>query len=76
MPIEKWYQKFFFKSVNNKFNVKSYPLDFSVSGGDAPFNTLFASQPLGHYATSHGSSYTKNEYNLFYQKFDTEYFFI
>ncbi len=31
---------------------------------------------LGHCATSQGSSYTKNEYNLFYQKFDAEYFFI
>ncbi len=32
--------------------------------------------PLGHTATCKGSSYTKNEYNLFYQKLDTEYFFI
>ncbi len=31
---------------------------------------------LYHCATCQGSSYTKNEYGLFYQKFDTEYFFI
>ncbi len=39
-----------------------------------PFNPLFAACPLGHCATSKGSSYTKNEYNLFYQKLDAEYF--
>ncbi len=31
---------------------------------------------LCHCATCQGSSYTRNEYNLFYQKFDSEYFFI
>ncbi len=31
---------------------------------------------LGHCATCPGSSYTKSEYNLLYQKFDAEYFFI
>ncbi len=31
---------------------------------------------LCHCATCQGSSYTKNEYSLFYQKFDAEYFFI
>ncbi len=45
--------------------------------GRGPFNlTLFATRPLGHCATCQGSSYTKNEYNLFYQKLDAEYFFI
>ncbi len=38
--------------------------------------TLFVTRPLGHWATRQGSSYTKNEYNLFYRKFDAEYFFI
>ncbi len=28
--------------------------------------TLFATRPLGHCATCKGSSYNKNEYNLFY----------
>ncbi len=31
---------------------------------------------LYHCATCQGLSYTKNEYSLFYQKFDAEYFFI
>ncbi len=31
---------------------------------------------LCHCATFQGSSYTKNEYSLFYQKFYSEYFFI
>ncbi len=31
---------------------------------------------LCHCATWRGSSYTTNEYSLFYQKFDAEYFFI
>ncbi len=31
---------------------------------------------LCHCLTCQGSSYTKNEYSLFYQKFDAEYFFI
>ncbi len=31
---------------------------------------------LCHCATSQRSSYTKNEYSLFYRKFDAEYFFI
>ncbi len=31
---------------------------------------------LCHCATSQGSSYSKNEYSLFYQKFDAENFFI
>ncbi len=38
--------------------------------------TLFATRPLGHCVTCKGSSYTKNEYNFFYQKLDAEYFFI
>ncbi len=37
---------------------------------------FFATRPLGHCATCNGSSYTKNEYNLFYQKLDAEYCFI
>ncbi len=34
----------------------------------------FTTRPLGHCATCKESSYTKNEYNLFYQKLDAEYF--
>ncbi len=33
-------------------------------------------QPLGHCVNCQGSSYTKNEYNLFYQKLDIKPFFI
>ncbi len=33
-------------------------------------------RPLGHCATRKGSSYTKNECSLFYQKLDAEYFFL
>ncbi len=48
------------------------------------FRTLLPLQPLlclqhvqlCHCATCQGLSYTKNEYGLFYQKFDAEYFFI
>ncbi len=36
--------------------------------------TLFATQSLGHCATCKGSSYTKNECNLFYQKLNAKYF--
>ncbi len=36
-------------------------------------STLFATR-LCHCATCQGSSYTKNEYNLSYRKFDAEYF--
>ncbi len=35
---------------------------------------LLATWPLGHCASCKGSSYTKNEYNLFYQKLHAEYF--
>ncbi len=35
---------------------------------------MFATRPLGHCTTCKGSSYTKNEYNLFYHKLDAEYF--
>ncbi len=38
--------------------------------------TLFPTQLLGHCAICKGPSYTKNKYNLFYQKLDAEYFFI
>ncbi len=39
--------------------------------------TLFATRPtVCHWATCQGSSYTKNEYSLFYQKCNAEYFFI
>ncbi len=31
---------------------------------------------MGHCATCQGSSYTKSECNLFYPKFEAEYFFI
>ncbi len=46
--------------------------------GKAAFNPYFCLQhvQLGHCATRQESSYTKNEYSLFYQKFDAEYFFI
>ncbi len=37
---------------------------------------LFATRPTVSGATCQGSPYTKNEYSLFYQKFDAEYFFI
>ncbi len=37
---------------------------------------MFATWSLGHRATCQGSSYTKNEYNLSYQKVEAEYFFI
>ncbi len=38
--------------------------------------TLFTTQPLGRYATCKWSSYTKNEYNIFYyHKLDFGYFF-
>ncbi len=46
--------------------------------GVEPASTLnlFATRPLGHCATCQGSSHTKNEYNLFYEKLDAEYFLI
>ncbi len=49
-----------------------------VRGGCSPPSTitLLETQPLGHRAICKASSYTKNEYNLFYQKLDAEYFFI
>ncbi len=37
--------------------------------------SLFTTLPLCQCATCKGSSYTKNKYNLFYQKLDAEYFF-
>ncbi len=37
--------------------------------------TLFATRLLGHCATCQESPYTKNEYNLFYQKLDADFFF-
>ncbi len=40
-----------------------------------PFNPYFVTWPLGHCATCNRSSYTKNEYNFFYQKLDVEQFF-
>ncbi len=48
-------------------------IEVKVEGG---FLSFFATQSLGHCAICQGSSYTKNEYNLFYQKLDAEYFFI
>ncbi len=44
----------------------------------SPLQPLLCLQHLQlcHCATCQGSSYTKNEYILFYQKFDAEYFFI
>ncbi len=43
-----------------------------------PFNpySVCNTGPLGHCATCQRSSYTKNEYNLFYQKLDAEYIFM
>ncbi len=38
--------------------------------------TSFATWPLDHCATCKVSSYSKNEYKLFYQKLDAEYFFM
>ncbi len=38
--------------------------------------TIFKTRPLGHCAICKGSSYIKNEHNLFHQKLDAEYFFI
>ncbi len=37
--------------------------------------TLFATRPPVSLCDLSGSFYTKNEYSLFYQKFDDEYFF-
>ncbi len=44
----------------------------------SPFQPLLCLRhvQLCHCATCQGSSYTKNEYSLFYQKFEAEYFFI
>ncbi len=47
-------------------------VEVRVEGGEAYLQHI----QLCHCATCQGSSYTKNEYNLFYQKFDAEYFFI
>ncbi len=46
--------------------------------GLRPLQSLLSLQhvQLCHRATCQGLSYTKNEYSLFYQKFDAEYFFI
>ncbi len=47
-----------------------------VEGGFPPSTlTLFATRPTVSLCVScQGSSYTKNEYSFFYQKFDAEYF--
>ncbi len=42
------------------------------SKGSSLLPTLFAPRLLGRPATSNDSSYTKNEYNLFYHKLDAE----
>ncbi len=49
-----------------------------ISERKRPLQPLLCLQhvQLYHYVTCRRSSYTKNEYSLFYQKFDAEYFFI
>ncbi len=42
----------------------------------APFNPYFLCNRAKGSLCDLGSSYTKNEYNLFYQKLDAEYYFI
>ncbi len=51
-------------------------VEVRVEGSEAPLNPYFVcnSSKLYHCVTCLGSSYTKNEYSLFYQEFDAEYF--
>ncbi len=44
--------------------------------GFTRWRTRKETRPLGYCATCKGSSYTKNEYGLFYHKLDAKYFFI
>ncbi len=68
------------KSLAQEVGQKSDILDRRSKGkrGLLPLQPLLCLQhvQLCHCATCYGSSYTKNEYSLFYQKFDAEYFFI
>ncbi len=48
-------------------------VEVGVERGFAPFHPYFVcDMALGHCVTCKGSSYTKNEYNLFYHKLDGE----
>ncbi len=51
----KWVRRTRFRNVEVRVKVVSAPSTL----------TLFATRPLGHYATCKGSSYTKNVYNFF-----------
>ncbi len=65
------------KSLAQEVRQKNDISDCRSQGWKPPSTlTLFAARQLCHYATCQGSSYTKNEYSLFYQKFDAEYFFM
>ncbi len=62
------------KSLAQEVRQKS---DISEHRGVSPLQPLLCLQhtQLCHCAPCQGSSYTKNKYSLFYQKFDAEYFF-
>ncbi len=67
------------KSLAQEYCVRReifWNIKIRVERGFAPLTlTYFATWALVHCATCQESSYTKNEYNLFYQKLDGSIFF-